>query len=297
MLEYILPPVIGGVIGCITNDLAIRMLFHPRKPIYIGKWHVPFTPGLIVQQKGRIAKAIGSVVGRQLLSADAIRELALSEETVAHLEQSMRAALCRAAQEEASFRELLGENFSAQSIDGCTARVCEEGTRLLSDRLLSGQMSRAISMEVTRGMQERMRGTFLGRMMDDTVMETLQESMAGIIQRKMEEKAPEMISSELTRAAKQLLDTPVCDLAAPYAARIDELTHLIVQAYRGVLGSHLEKVLEKVDVAAIVEAKVNSFSAEQMEGLIFGMMKRELKAIVWLGGLLGFLMGFVNLLL
>ena len=38
------------------------MLFRPRKALYIGKFHVPFTPGLIPSQQGRIAVSIGEVV-------------------------------------------------------------------------------------------------------------------------------------------------------------------------------------------------------------------------------------------
>ena len=43
--------------------------------------------------------------------------------------------------------------------------------------------------------------------------------------------------------------------------------------------------------------KINGLDAAQLEATIFGIMKHELKAIVWLGALLGSLMGFVNLLL
>ena len=58
-LEILIPPLVGGVIGYITNDIAIKMLFHPRKAIYIGKWKLPFTPGLIPKEKHRVAKSIG----------------------------------------------------------------------------------------------------------------------------------------------------------------------------------------------------------------------------------------------
>ena len=51
LTEMIMAPLVGGVIGYITNNLAIKMLFRPRKAIYIGKWHIPFTPGLIPKQK------------------------------------------------------------------------------------------------------------------------------------------------------------------------------------------------------------------------------------------------------
>ena len=53
--RFIVAPLVGGVIGYITNDLAIRMLFRPRKAVFIGRFHVPFTPGLIPAQQGRIA--------------------------------------------------------------------------------------------------------------------------------------------------------------------------------------------------------------------------------------------------
>ena len=46
-LQVIAAPVIGGIIGLITNGLAIKMLFRPYKEIYIGKFRLPFTPGLI----------------------------------------------------------------------------------------------------------------------------------------------------------------------------------------------------------------------------------------------------------
>ena len=35
--QIFIPPLVGGVIGYITNDIAIKMLFHPKKAIYIGK--------------------------------------------------------------------------------------------------------------------------------------------------------------------------------------------------------------------------------------------------------------------
>ena len=52
---YIIPPLVGGVIGYVTNDIAIRMLFRPHTAKHIMGWRVPFTPGIIPKEKGRIA--------------------------------------------------------------------------------------------------------------------------------------------------------------------------------------------------------------------------------------------------
>ena len=102
----VVAPVVGGVIGYITNDLAIRMLFRPREPIYIGKFHVPFTPGLIPSQKGRIAQSVGQVVSRQLLNEETLRQTVLSEQAVAGLQDKVREAVRSLAKDERTVEEI-----------------------------------------------------------------------------------------------------------------------------------------------------------------------------------------------
>lgn len=297
MLTYIMPVLMGGVIGCITNDLAIRMLFHPRKAIYIGSWRVPFTPGLIPAQKDRIARSIGKVVSGQLLGADAIRELALNDQTIAQMEEGVKNTLRRLAEEDENIRALLERSIAPEAIDTATDMLCEKGSKLLMDKLLAGQISRSIAGEVTSLLQEKVKGTILAHMVDEKLLSALQEALAELIQRKLAERGPELGRKEIGNALEQLLDTPLNELTAPCHTRVDDVAALVTRAYRMVLCDHLERVLSAVDVSAIVEARVRSFSSAQLEALIFGMMNRELKAIVLLGGVLGALMGAVNLLL
>lgn len=66
--------VIGAVIGGVTNAVAIRMLFRPHTARYIGKWRVPFTPGLIPKRKSELAKQVGKIVDEHLLTAESIEE-------------------------------------------------------------------------------------------------------------------------------------------------------------------------------------------------------------------------------
>lgn len=64
---------VGSVIGGVTNELAIRMLFKPVKPWYIGKWKVPFTPGLIPRRRDDIAIQMGRLVEEHLLTTEGIK--------------------------------------------------------------------------------------------------------------------------------------------------------------------------------------------------------------------------------
>jgi uncharacterized membrane protein YheB (UPF0754 family) len=70
--------VVGAVIGGLTNDVAIRMLFKPYRPLKIGKWRLPFTPGLIPKRRDEIADALGKLVIKHLITADGL-EKKLSE--------------------------------------------------------------------------------------------------------------------------------------------------------------------------------------------------------------------------
>lgn len=80
--SYIIAPLLGGAIGYITNDIAIRMLFRPHKAKYIIGVHVPFTPGIIPKEKGRIADAIGGVISENLMNKDVLERYLLSEDMV-----------------------------------------------------------------------------------------------------------------------------------------------------------------------------------------------------------------------
>ena len=59
---------------------------------------------------------------------------------------------------------------------------------------------------------------------------------------------------------------------------------------------NLEKALGAVNISAIVIDKIEGLNAKELEDMVFGVMKRELRAIVYLGAALGFFMGFSNIL-
>jgi uncharacterized membrane protein YheB (UPF0754 family) len=73
---YVAPPIAGAIIGYFTNDIAIKMLFRPYKPIYFGKRQLPFTPGLIPRNQERLAKRIADTIMGSLLTPGELQTLA-----------------------------------------------------------------------------------------------------------------------------------------------------------------------------------------------------------------------------
>ena len=73
---FLVPPIAGGIIGYFTNDLAIKMLFRPYRPLFLGKQQLPFTPGLIPRNQGRLAQRVADTIMGSLLTPEEIQALA-----------------------------------------------------------------------------------------------------------------------------------------------------------------------------------------------------------------------------
>jgi len=73
LIPYVGPPLIGAVIGYVTNDIAIKMLFRPLKERRLFGLRVPFTPGILPRQRHRLADNIGRMVERELITEDILR--------------------------------------------------------------------------------------------------------------------------------------------------------------------------------------------------------------------------------
>lgn len=79
--KILLIPLVGAVIGWLTNYIAVKMLFRPYKPVNILGFKVQ---GLIPKRRGEIAKSIAKGIEKELLSAkdlsDVLEEIDWEEE-------------------------------------------------------------------------------------------------------------------------------------------------------------------------------------------------------------------------
>ncbi|MGI6436182.1 MAG: DUF445 domain-containing protein [Syntrophomonadaceae bacterium] len=67
MLQLFAIPVIGALIGYITNVFAIKMLFRPQQPIRLIFFELQ---GLLPKRQREIASSIGELIEERLLSLD-----------------------------------------------------------------------------------------------------------------------------------------------------------------------------------------------------------------------------------
>ena len=52
--------------------------------------------------------------------------------------------------------------------------------------------------------------------------------------------------------------------------------------------------MSHLNIASVIETKINDMSVEELEKLVLSVMKNELNMIVSLGAVIGFVIGFIN---
>lgn len=76
MLKVVLSVMIGGIIGWITNVLAIKMLFRPLKPVRVLGLEIQ---GLLPKRRSEIATSIGQTIEQELIDFKEIFDRIIDE--------------------------------------------------------------------------------------------------------------------------------------------------------------------------------------------------------------------------
>lgn len=320
--SYIIAPLLGGVIGYITNDIAIRMLFRPHKAKYIMGLHVPFTPGIIPKEKGRIADAIGGVISENLMNKDVLERYLLSDDMVGKVRSAVEEFIEAQKHNQEPVKEFLSHYLSDDEITTISQNVNESITKQTYAKLIDTSVGEKVAhiaidhvaeklsidgaQELLAGLGGAMKGLggmavglfggnivakFLGMLREPT-----EHFLANNINTMLKNNGNEIVSNMISGEVEGFLDKPVCKLLDGHEDQLKQAVNTIESIYRTIINEHLPKILESIDIGKIVRERINEMDVNETEKLIFQVMDKELKAIVWLGACLGFLMGCINLL-
>ena len=127
----------------------------------------------------------------------------------------------------------------------------------------------------------------------EPVEHALGKNINEMLQNNSEEIVGNLIGSEINN----LMDCKMSDLLANKDEQICQIKSSIVSLYRTIITERLPKILEAINISKIVEERINEMDMEETEKLIFQVMDKELRAIVWLGALLGMIMGSINVII
>lgn len=288
-MHYILPILIGAIIGYCTNYIAIKMLFRPRKALYLGKWKLPFTPGVIPKNQPRIAESVGRAVEGQLLTADDLVEKLGSSALKAEFAAGISQALCRS---DKAITDVIPALKDSEGLKNALGEAVSGG--------ILGAVKQADLMPIIQNICESAFGDLLHNPM---VSLFLKEDMLNSLYQKadlslryyLEENCRPLVDGYLEAKLPELLAQPVReDLAA---LKVDEamISGAAEAIFDNLITAYLPVLVQKLSVKQIVTDKINAMDVKELEALVMSVMKNELQAVVNLGAVIGAVIGIINI--
>jgi len=300
VLHYVLGPLLGALIGYLTNYIAVKMLFRPYKPVKIGKWTLPFTPGIIPKRKGALAKAIGNAVGHYLFTGDDLKDLLLSDKTkdkvisVAMDALDLNLAFDGSAEHMQTADSLALTYLSEEQWGKTKGKI----TRVLSERILAAvndmELGKIIAEQGTAAILEKKSSLgMVALLVNETTLNAIMPTFAEKVDEYITENGKSMIDRAVIKQLDDYTNRPLHDVM-DYTDK-EQIESIITVAYEKLIGAIGKKFNEFLDIASVVESKVDAMNPRELEDLAMSVMKKELSAVINLGALIGLILGVFNL--
>jgi len=291
--SFMLPPLLGLFVGYVTNSLAVRMLFKPYKAIFIWKFRIPFTPGVIPKRQRDLGIAMGNMIQNHLLTATSIRKRLASP--------SVKSAILRQASS-TLFNEMNDKTIHeiVQNLAGFSGAQLAESyaSSWMHARILNHikniDFYTFLRAEVNDFLSEHLDGLTALLFGSDTI-DTLVRAAERKIQNKIDTDASVRLQKIVDAEIDAIFLMNTDDILEKAGFTEERVYDMLAQAYDRALEHSLLDLIAAIDVAAIVENEIVQMDVRELESLIISIMKRELREIINLGGLIGFVLGVLSL--
>ena len=193
--NYILPPLIGAVIGYFTNLIAVKMLFFPHEEKRLFGHRVPFTPGAIPKGKARLAKAAGKIVQNDLFTNEDISGRLLTEEVEKPLIDKVMSILDTNIRETGAI--LAGSTEKYDKLEESFVRLLEIK---ITDAIHRMDIPGTVKEEASRMIQEHAsKSAILKLIVTDQLIDTVMGRVADRMEEFIDVHCPEMVN-EITES-------------------------------------------------------------------------------------------------
>ncbi|WP_020402177.1 DUF445 domain-containing protein [Gracilimonas tropica] len=247
---------ISGLIGFLTNWLAITMLFRPthRRPI-LGQ-------GLVPAQKDRIAYRLARAVSEDLINPEIIKQKIHESQAIARYREKATIYVKKVI-DDPEFRTRL-KSLVVSYVD---EMIADPEVRSSIAKKLIKQIDEAIDENSFEKVALKAYSFLKGQEMQDLVESALV-------------KLPTGIENGLNKMDSFLDELP---------ARLDEHGSVIEELVTNLL----YKLINQLDVHALVEDNLRQYDERRLEQLIKNASNDQLNYIQYLGAVLGTFGGFI----
>ena len=262
MVSILFSILMGALIGYGTNTLAVEMLFRPFTAKYIGKWRLPFTPGLIPKEQGRIAESLGELIERELFSPKVVSEALDTPEAKATIAAWLDQLFDTAAASDKTPRELLIQTFGAeeyiQKREDLSALLCAFFVKKATQAKLGESFARQLSHRTDEKLPFLRSGS-----LEDMYVNTLGK----LIDRELEKSLPEIVRNYVYSEAGSFLGTPLSVTMKKHGSELPKLKDSLMGLIHAAILGALPQLLGSGEIRKLVVKRINSLEPRELNTL------------------------------
>jgi uncharacterized membrane protein YheB (UPF0754 family) len=293
--SLLLHPLVGSVIGYITNWIAVKMLFKPSKAIYIGKYKLPFTPGIIPRNQNRLAIGISNTIANSLLNEDVLKENLLSDDIKDQINESIENFLNSEETTPVSLIDLINKTEHSDTLNQTVVNLVNTITTSILTTIKEANLSSVISTEIEKSVDDYMEKNVLTRLAKKPILSSLNENLEPQINNYIETNGEKLIHDMVEKEITKYLNTSSLDLKDFIRNSNIDINSIILSIYSSIISSKLSSILDTINITKVVENKINSMDSKEIEVLVLSIISKELNALVSLGAIIGFVLGLGNI--
>ena len=292
-LVFLSGPIIGAIIGYFTNWIAVKMLFRPLKPVYIGRFHVPFTPGIIPRRKAAFAKSIGDTVGQTLLTPQDVERLLRSDKVKDAICHEVMLELIK-LQNYNTLQDIALSFAGEERYDSAKQKIED----FLLKRMIAGiqrfDLEAFLLADGGAQIKEKMKGSLFSLFITEDTIKTFAGPLAAQFSQIVEERGAEFLRPILKEEIDKIVNTNTADALSHIGFDEEAAKELTIKVYESVILDKIINIVRDFDFAALVEARIEKMDVLEVERMLLSVIKKELSAVVNLGAIIGFLLGLFN---
>lgn len=293
--SFLIHPLVGAVIGYITNWIAVKMLFRPSKAIYIGKFKLPFTPGIIPKNQIRLAHGISNTISGSLLNEEVLKENLLSEDIKNQINEYIDTFLSSDETEAVSLNDIINQTEYSDKLNTTISNLIETISNSILTTIKEANLAEALSIQIENAIKENMQKNVLTKLIKKPVMDSLSANLEPKINEYIDVNGKELIKGMVEKELTKYLNTSNMDVKDFIKQSNIDIKGIIISLYSSIISNKLSSILETINISKVIENEINSFEPKKMEELVLSIISKELNALVNLGAIIGLLLGTVNI--
>ncbi len=175
IVKILLLASIGGIIGWVTNFLAIKLMFRPYNEFIIPIINLK-VQGLIPKRKSELAKSIATTIEKELFSTNDLLETILTEDNQSQIMGLLKVKIKGAVKDKLPPMLALFSSSIMTMIDGM---IEKEGKNILKEVLVHGTSMLSEKVKVAELVEEKI-NSFDLRKLEDIILEIASKELKHI---------------------------------------------------------------------------------------------------------------------